>query len=76
MFFHERLRSIENRSHWVLEQAGTALVPPARFPVRTAFIQTTPASEVAFDAGFGDFSEFNRRFRRFTGATPVVFRPR
>ncbi|MGQ3288346.1 MULTISPECIES: helix-turn-helix domain-containing protein [unclassified Sphingopyxis] len=60
----------------MLEQAGTALVPPARFPVRTAFIQTTPASEVAFDAGFGDFSEFNRRFRRFTGATPVVFRHR
>lgn len=35
-----------------------------------------PVSEVAFDAGFGDLSEFNRRFRRFTGTTPVAFRRR
>lgn len=31
-------------------------------------------SEVAFDAGFGDLSEFNRRFRRLLGTTPVAFR--
>lgn len=35
-----------------------------------------PVSEVAFDAGFGDLSEFNRRFRRFMGTTPVAFRRR
>lgn len=35
-----------------------------------------PVSEVAFDAGFGDLSEFNRRFRRLIGVTPGTFRAR
>ncbi|WP_336967404.1 AraC family transcriptional regulator [Sphingobium aromaticiconvertens] len=35
-----------------------------------------PVSEVAFDAGFGDLSEFNRRFRRLMGTTPIAFRAR
>lgn len=31
-------------------------------------------SEIAFDAGFGDLSTFNRRFRRVMGQTPTGYR--
>jgi AraC-like DNA-binding protein len=31
-------------------------------------------SSVAFEAGFGDLSYFNRAFRRFYGATPSNIR--
>jgi AraC-like DNA-binding protein len=31
-------------------------------------------STIAFDAGFGDLSTFNRRFRRIMGASPSAFR--
>jgi AraC-like DNA-binding protein len=31
-------------------------------------------SEIAFDAGFGDLSTFNRRFKRVMGASPTSFR--
>ncbi len=31
-------------------------------------------SAIAFDAGFGDLSTFNRRFRRIMGATPSAYR--
>src|SRR6185369_11457135 len=33
-----------------------------------------PVSAIAFDAGFGDLSTFNRRFRRVMGASPAVYR--
>lgn len=33
-----------------------------------------PVSAIAFDAGFGDLSTFNRRFRRVLGASPSAFR--
>jgi AraC-like DNA-binding protein len=35
-----------------------------------------PISEIAFDAGFGDLSTFNRRFRRIMGVTPGTWRQR
>jgi AraC-like DNA-binding protein len=33
-----------------------------------------PISSIAFDAGFGDLSTFNRRFRRLMGCSPGVYR--
>jgi AraC-like DNA-binding protein len=33
-----------------------------------------PVSAIAFDAGFGDLSTFNRRFRRVMGCSPGVYR--
>jgi AraC-like DNA-binding protein len=33
-----------------------------------------PVSSIAYDAGFGDLSYFNRCFRRLYGATPKVIR--
>jgi AraC family transcriptional regulator len=35
-----------------------------------------PISAIAFDAGFGDLSSFNRRFRRVMGASPSAYRTR
>ncbi|MBM3572021.1 MAG: helix-turn-helix transcriptional regulator, partial [Alphaproteobacteria bacterium] len=35
-----------------------------------------PVSSIAFEAGFGDLSTFNRRFRQIFGASPTVFRQR
>lgn len=35
-----------------------------------------PVSAIAFDAGFGDLSTFNRRFRRIMGEAPGSFRSR
>lgn len=35
-----------------------------------------PVATIAFDAGFGDLSTFNRRFRRVMGATPGDYRRR
>jgi AraC family transcriptional regulator len=33
-----------------------------------------PVAAIAFDAGFGDLSTFNRRFRRVMGVTPRAYR--
>lgn len=33
-----------------------------------------PVSAIAYDAGFGDLSTFNRRFRRVMGASPTEYR--
>jgi AraC family transcriptional regulator len=33
-----------------------------------------PVSAIAYDVGFGDLPEFTRRFLRFAGVTPSVFR--
>jgi AraC family transcriptional regulator len=33
-----------------------------------------PISTIAFDAGFGDLSTFNRRFRRLMGCSPGAWR--
>ena len=35
-----------------------------------------PISAIAFDAGFGDLSTFNRRFRRVMGCSPGAYRTR
>jgi len=35
-----------------------------------------PVSAIAFDAGFGDLSTFNRRFRQIMGASPGLYRAR
>jgi AraC-like DNA-binding protein len=35
-----------------------------------------PISGIAFDAGFGDLSTFNRRFRRLMGCSPGDYRKR
>jgi AraC family transcriptional regulator len=35
-----------------------------------------PVSAIAFDAGFGDLSSFNRRFRRLLGCSPGAYRAR
>lgn len=35
-----------------------------------------PISAIAYEAGFGDLSEFNRRFRRIMGTTPTRYRGR
>lgn len=35
-----------------------------------------PVSAIAFDAGFGDLSTFNRRFRRLVGCSPGEYRTR
>ena len=35
-----------------------------------------PISAIAFDAGFGDLSTFNRRFRRLIGCSPGAYRTR
>ena len=35
-----------------------------------------PISAIAFDAGFGDLSTFNRRFRRLMGCSPGAYRAR
>ena len=35
-----------------------------------------PVSAIAFDAGFGDLSTFNRRFRRLMGCSPGAYRAR
>jgi AraC-like DNA-binding protein len=32
-----------------------------------------PISAIAFDAGFGDLSTFNRRFRRVMGCSPRAY---
>ncbi len=37
---------------------------------------TLPVSTIAFDAGFGDLSTFNRRFRTLFGASPRAWRAR
>jgi AraC-like DNA-binding protein len=37
---------------------------------------TDPISAIAYEAGFGDLSTFNRRFRRIIGMTPGVWRRR
>jgi AraC family transcriptional regulator len=37
---------------------------------------SAPISTIAFDAGFGDLSTFNRRFRRLMGCSPGVYRSR
>jgi AraC family transcriptional regulator len=37
---------------------------------------TDPITDIAFEAGFGDLSTFNRRFRRIMGITPGAWRRR
>jgi AraC family transcriptional regulator len=37
---------------------------------------SAPVATIAFDAGFGDLSTFNRSFREVFGTTPSVFRER
>jgi AraC-like DNA-binding protein len=46
-----------------------------RAAVRLA-ASSTPVSAIAFEAGFGDLSTFNARFRATFGMTPTAFRSR
>ncbi|HEV2504358.1 MAG TPA: AraC family transcriptional regulator [Mesorhizobium sp.] len=57
-------------------------VTPYQFLLRTRLhraavrlrLTTAAVSEIAFEAGFGDLSTFNRRFRRVMGQTPSGYR--
>ena len=57
-------------------------MPPHQMVLRTRLhraavrLRTSgdPVSAIAFDAGFGDLSTFNRRFRRLMGCSPRAFR--
>jgi AraC-like DNA-binding protein len=59
--------------------AGTT---PHQYVLRTRLIRAAvrlrtshePISAIAFDAGFGDLSTFNRRFRRLMGCSPGAYR--
>lgn len=70
--------------HFLREFKGLTGMTPHQFRLAqrlrhaAALLQAsdTAISEVAFDAGFGDLSEFNRRFRRLLGVTPTAFRDR
>jgi AraC family transcriptional regulator len=39
-------------------------------------LSDAPVSAIAFEAGFGDLSTFNRRFRRTMGSAPAAYRRR
>jgi len=55
---------------------------PHQFVLRTRLnraavrlrVSDEPISAIAFDAGFGDLSTFNRRFRRVLGCSPGAYR--
>ncbi len=68
-YFLRTFRSVVGRSPYQylltlrLRRAGIALLR-----------SSTSVSTIAFDAGFGDLSTFNARFRAVFGATPTAFR--
>lgn len=47
-----------------------------RLAARRLVESAAPVAAIAFDAGFGDLSTFNRRFRRQFGVTPHAYRRR
>jgi AraC-like DNA-binding protein len=57
-------------------------LPPHQYVLRTRLNRAAvrlrasddPVSAIAFDAGFGDLSTFNRRFRRVMGCSPGAYR--
>lgn len=68
--------------HFLRTFRQVAGMTPHQFVLRTRLhraavrLRTTddPISAVAFDAGFGDLSTFNRRFRRLMGCNPGAYR--
>jgi AraC family transcriptional regulator len=68
--------------HFLRSFRRIAGMTPYQFVLRTRLhraavrLRTTgdAVSTIAFDAGFGDLSTFNRRFRMVMGATPLAYR--
>ena len=66
----------------VLSMLGAALFLAGEYVLRTRLHRAAvrlrtcdePISTIAFDAGFGDLSTFNRRFRRLMGCSPGAYR--
>jgi AraC family transcriptional regulator len=70
--------------HFLRVFRQVAGMPPHQLVLRTRLnraavrLRTSdePISAIAFDAGFGDLSTFNRRFRRLMGCSPGAYRTR
>jgi AraC-like DNA-binding protein len=68
--------------HFLRTFRQVAGVTPHQYVLRTRLnraavrLRTSgePISAIAFDAGFGDLSTFNRRFRRLMGCSPGAYR--
>jgi AraC-like DNA-binding protein len=68
--------------HFLRTFRQVAGVTPHQYVLRTRLnravvrLRTSdePVSAIAFDAGFGDLSTFNRRFRRLMGCSPGAYR--
>jgi AraC-like DNA-binding protein len=68
--------------HFLRTFRQVAGLPPHQYVLHTRLrraavrLRTSnhPISAIAFDAGFGDLSTFNRRFRRVMGCSPGAYR--
>ena len=68
--------------HFLRTFRQVAGVTPHQYVLRTRLNRAAvrlrtcgePISAIAFDAGFGDLSTFNRRFRRLMGCSPGAYR--
>jgi AraC-like DNA-binding protein len=68
--------------HFLRTFQQVAGMPPHQYLLRTRLHRAAvrlrsssePISAIAFDAGFGDLSTFNRRFRRVMGCSPGAYR--
>ena len=68
--------------HFLRTFRQVASMPPHQYVLRIRLhraavrLRTSdePISAIAFDAGFGDLSTFNRRFRRVMGCSPGAYR--
>ena len=73
-----------SRYHFLRSFAGIVGLTPHQYVLRARLHRAAvrlrrsdaPVSAIAFEAGFGDLSTFNRRFRRLMGETPGAFRAR
>jgi AraC-like DNA-binding protein len=71
-----------SRYHFLRTFRQVAGMTPYQYLLRTRLnraavrLRTSgaPVSVIAFDAGFGDLSTFNRRFRRLMGCSPGAYR--
>jgi AraC-like DNA-binding protein len=68
--------------HFLRTFRQVAGLPPHQYVLHTRLHRAAvrlrasdePVSAIAFDAGFGDLSTFNRRFRRVMGCSPGAYR--